>query len=35
MQGLPIYLMLAANAESLVRFKPQNLLTGLPLAVAA
>jgi hypothetical protein len=32
MQGRPIYLMLAANAENLVRLKPHNLLTGLPLA---
>jgi hypothetical protein len=32
MAGLPIYLMLAANAEQLVRLKPHNLLTGLPLA---
>jgi hypothetical protein len=31
MQGKPIYLMLAANAEGLVRLKPQNLLVGLPL----
>ncbi len=35
MQGLPIYLMLAANEDNLVRFKPQNLLTGLPLAACA
>ena len=33
MAGLPIYLMLAANADQLVRLKPHNLLTGLPLAV--
>jgi hypothetical protein len=32
MQGRPVYLMLAANAENLVRLKPHNLLTGLPLA---
>ena len=35
MKGHPIYLMLAANADNLVRFKPQNLLTGLPLTAAA
>ncbi len=35
MAGRPIYLMLAANADRLVRFKPQNLITGLPLAVVA
>jgi hypothetical protein len=32
MAGQPIYLMLAANADNLVRFKPHNLLTLLPLA---
>jgi hypothetical protein len=31
MRGRPIYLMLAANADSLVRLKPHNLLTGLPM----
>ena len=31
MQGKPIYLMLAANAEGRVRMKPQNLLLSLPL----
>lgn len=35
MAGQPIYLMLAANAEGLVRLKPHNLLTLLPLAAAA
>jgi hypothetical protein len=35
MAGHPIYLMLAANAEALVRLKPHNLLTGLPLAIDA
>jgi hypothetical protein len=35
MRDHPIYLMLAANADNLVRFKPQNLLTGLPLAEMA
>ncbi len=32
MKGRPVYLMLAANADQLVRLKPHNLLTGLPLA---
>ncbi len=32
MQGRPIYVMLAADAQNHVRLKPQNLLTGLPLA---
>jgi hypothetical protein len=35
MQGHPIYLMMAANADNLVRLKPQNLLTGLPVLVSA
>jgi hypothetical protein len=35
MRGLPIYLMMAANADNLVRLKPQNLLTGFPTAVLA
>ncbi len=35
MQGRPIYLMLAANADNLVRLKPQNLLTGFPFAPPA
>jgi hypothetical protein len=30
MQGAPITLMLAANSDQLVRFKPQNVLTNLP-----
>ena len=33
MAGRPIILMLAANAEGLVRLKPHNLLTGLPLSI--
>lgn len=33
MQGRPIYLMLAEDAQRLVRMKPQNLLFGLPLAL--
>ncbi len=35
MAGQPIYLMLAANADGLVRLKPHNLLTLLPLAAPA
>ncbi len=31
----PVYLMLAMNAERVIRVKPQNLLAGLPLNVAA
>jgi hypothetical protein len=31
-QGAPIYLMLAMDRDRLVRMKPQNLVTGLPLA---
>lgn len=30
--GTPIYLMLAMDGDRLVRMKPQNLVTGLPLA---
>jgi hypothetical protein len=33
--GKPVYLGLAANAEGVVRIKPQNLLLNLPLAAAA
>ena len=33
--GRPIYLILAANKEKLVRVKPQNLVTGLPLRAEA
>jgi hypothetical protein len=29
--GRTVYLALSANAEQVVRMKPQNLLTGLPL----
>src|SRR5882757_1901357 len=31
----PVYLILAMDADKLVRLKPQNLLAGLPLAVVA
>src|SRR4051794_5235579 len=31
----PVYLILAMGADKVVRLKPQNLLTGLPLASAA
>jgi hypothetical protein len=30
--GRPVYLAIAANDEDVVRMKPQNLLTNLPLA---
>jgi hypothetical protein len=30
--GRPVYLALSANESDIVRFKPQNLLTNLPLA---
>jgi hypothetical protein len=33
-QGKPVYLGLAMNAEGLVKLKPQNLLLNLPLARA-
>ena len=31
MRGKPIYLGLAMTAEKIVRMKPQNLLTNMPL----
>ena len=31
----PVYLILAAGADKVVRLKPQNLVVGLPLAAAA
>ena len=31
----PVYLMLAMNSERVIRVKPQNLIAGLPLRVAA
>jgi hypothetical protein len=31
-RGAPVYLMLAMDGDRLVRMKPQNLVTGLPLA---
>ena len=31
MQNKPVYLALSMNKDSIVRFKPQNLLTNLPL----
>lgn len=34
MRGRPIYLLLAMSADKIVRVKPQNLVTGLPLAEA-
>jgi hypothetical protein len=33
--GAPIYLIMAMTQDKLLRIKPQNLVTGLPLAVAA
>jgi hypothetical protein len=30
--GRPVYLALAMDEQSVVRMKPQNLLTNLPLA---
>ena len=32
MVGKPVYLGLAMNEKSKIKFKPQNLLTNLPLA---
>jgi hypothetical protein len=29
--GEPVYLLMAMSAQKLVRLKPQNLLTGLPI----
>jgi hypothetical protein len=31
-QGKPVYLGLAMNAQGLLKLKPQNLLLNLPLA---
>ena len=31
MQNKPVYLALSMNKNSIVKFKPQNLLTNLPL----
>ncbi len=33
MRGRPIWLLLAADAQGVLRMKPQNLLLGLPIAV--
>jgi hypothetical protein len=30
-KGEPAYLILAMNADKLIRMKPQNLVTGLPV----
>ena len=30
-RGDPVYLILAMTADKLLRFKPQNLVTGLPI----
>ena len=32
MQGKPVYVVLAMGQKSIIKFKPQNLLTNLPLA---
>jgi hypothetical protein len=32
--GRPVYLLLAMTADGMLRMKPQNLLVGLPLAIA-
>ena len=31
MKGEPVYLILAMGADKVLRMKPQNLLTGLPI----
>ena len=33
-RGEPVYLLLAMTAEEVLRLKPQNLITGLPIANA-
>ena len=33
--GHPVYLFLAMTPDNRLRLKPQNLITGLPLAAAA
>ena len=30
-KGEPVYLILAMNADNVLRLKPQNLVTGLPI----
>jgi hypothetical protein len=30
-KGEPVYLILAITADKLIRMKPQNLVTGLPV----
>ena len=35
MQGHPVWLILGMGADNMVRMKPQNLLSGLPLAMPA
>ena len=30
-RGEPLYLLLAMNSEGMLRLKPQNLITGLPI----
>ena len=31
LKGEPVYLILAMGADKVLRFKPQNLVTGLPI----
>jgi hypothetical protein len=31
LRGQPVYLILASGSDKVLRFKPQNLVTGLPL----
>ena len=31
MRGEPVYLILAMTADKVLRMKPQNLVTGLPI----
>jgi hypothetical protein len=31
-RGEPVYLMLAMTPDNIIRMKPQNLVTGLPIA---
>jgi hypothetical protein len=35
MEGHPVYLLMGMTADRIVRLKPQNLVTGLPLGSEA
>jgi hypothetical protein len=35
LKGRPIHLILATDKDKKLRMKPQNLITGLPLAASA